>query len=266
IVRYLKNNPDVPFVPLSGTFFRDNLLEISHLLAMSQRRSNYLPIPRQWDERRAWSDALSREPKVDAGILHTLPGATTFDARPGFAKRLAETPGIIVTKTSQDGLPSLLVRTNYPATGPLPVDDLISSIEETWDLPDGYSLSVASQVWSSVRQASLGFFYRYIEPLPREYLEARRAWAHFVRDKAQYSQIDSEEEAARRFPESAEWINWKEIKQRVGKLPREAVWIDSTILEYVGKWLLDTKQLVWIDYVEFGRKLSEITGVPFFNR
>lgn len=266
IVRYLKNNPDVPFVPLSGTFFRDNLLEVSHLLAMTQRRSNYLPIPRQWDELRDWSDALSREPKTDAGALLTLPGATIDDARPGFAKRLAETPGIIVTESSQSGLPSLLVRTNYPVTGPLPVDGTIETIEKTWDLPDGYALSVASQVWSSVRQAALGFFYRYVDPPPREYLDARRCWAHFVRDKAQYSQIDSEEEAARKFPESEEWLRWQEIKQRVGKLPREAVWIDSSILEYAAKWLLDSGQLVWIDYVEFGRKLSELTGVPFFNQ
>lgn len=64
--------------------------------------------------------------------------------------------------------------------------------------------------------------------------------------------------------ESAHWREWKEIERRVAHEER-VKWLDDFLARDAAEWALSTKGVVWFQSVPLGRKIAELSGLPYFN-
>jgi hypothetical protein len=272
VARYMKERPSVMFAGMSGTFERKSIREYAHLLGWAQRQSNYYPLPHSFFEMQEWSDCLDERALMERphpGALLTLPGAGDLDvyvsAKHAYRKRLRETPGVVAS-TGEERPDCALIVGDCEVPGTFnEVDDLISTVRATYETPEGFALTEAPQVWSHVRQLSLGFYYRYVQRPSEEWFEARREWAEYAREKMRYNDLDSEKHVALTYPDALQHTRWA-AQRDAFKPETEAVWIDDAVVQFCAEWLAATpKGIVWVDYVEFGRRLSTVSGRPFFH-
>jgi hypothetical protein len=272
VSRYMKECPDVLFAGMSGTFERKSIKEYAHLLWWAQRQSAYYPLPHSYFEMADWSDCLDEKEvaeRPNPGAFLTLPGADDLDpfvsAKHAYRSRLRETPGVIAS-TGDDRPDCALLVDDCEIPGRFDeVDRMIADVRSTYETPEGYMLSEAPQVWSHVRQLSLGFYYRYVRRPSEEWFEARRLWAEFAREKMRYNELDSEKHVALTYPDALQYTRWVGERDRF-KPETEAVWIDDSVVSFCADWLEDHKRgIVWVDYTEFGKRLAEVSGRSFFH-
>lgn len=280
IERYLTSPPrlkgcgrDAAFVALSGTPTKESLKDYWHLLRWALR--DQAPVPVFSIDAEAWADCLDarQDTRFDLKVLVPHLGENAEksqdDARKAYKHRLASTPGVVITNETFDAVP--LTISPIKSDTPPGLEEHFQNLRDLWTAPDGYELADARfEVWGLARQLALGFFYRLDPRPPEAWASARRCWAKFARETIEQddSSYDSAGQVAtacdaRKLPSWA-LDAWREVEPTF-KPNRIPTWLDSSALEDAAAWAELSPGLVWVDHIEFGRKLAEITGFPYYH-
>ncbi len=266
VLRYLDKHP-TPFVVLSGTITNHSLMDYHHLIVRAMGK--FAPLPKPVHEAEEWADALDDRTMISRphpGVLTRF--ATPADqgltelatARKGYQRRLVSTPGVI-TLTSTDVTCSLSYM-KVPLDPPQVVREAMSHLEGSWETPDGWPYTNATEVWRIGRELLMGFYYRWNPRPPKPWIEARRAWGKFVRDTLAHSRtLDSEMHIALAHPEEPSLLAWRAIKDTF-KPNSEPVWLSDYVVDKVGAWLTEPG-LAWVEHVALGDRVSGKFGVPY---
>jgi hypothetical protein len=261
-------------VPLSGTVTKRSLHDYGHLIRWALGDGS--PLPNHFPELEDWANCLDERPRA---AWRTSPGALTefseghsedlTKVREGFCRRVIETPGVVATNDQLVGC-SLVVSRLTQAV-PQIVEEAFKKLRVDWETPDGEELFDAMRVSAVSRQLALGFYYRWKEPGPKDWREARKAWAKFVREtlKKNRSGIDSElqvaQACARGWLPDAEYVAWRELRPTFTP-ESEIVWLSDFALTACTEWLDQGSRqgkIIWTEHVKFAEELSRRTGLPY---
>lgn len=273
--RYADEYPDTIVMFMSGSVVNRSLMDYWHLMKRCLPRT--APMPYSLPAVLEWREALDEdvEPRRNPGVLLDLhPEAEgvslTERARDAYARRLGETPGVIMSKDKGPGM-SLVIRAIEPPIRREVLEPAIRRLREDWEVPDGEPFETAIDLWRHVREVVCGFWYRWKIQPPREWREARCNWSRFCR----YAifelrrKLDSPAQVAAaiiagRLDDGGILAKWKEIENTF--IPEtEAVWFDDSMLNFAAKWLEKHRGLCWVEHREFGKRLTKLTGLPYFS-
>jgi hypothetical protein len=135
-----------------------------------------------------------------------------------------------------------------------------------WQLPDGTQLVDVLEVARHARELALGFFYKWSEPAPQEWLDARTDWKDFARGRMRAGRGESFLDVALMFPFAPELLRWQAVRDQY-EPKTVAVWLCDSVLQDCTRWLhAHPKGIVWADHQAFGERLSEVSGVPYYGR
>ncbi len=281
VKRWMSDHPKTKFVAMSGTLTKNSVRDFAHLARWALTPEG-APVPMHEGELGEWADALDERvqplKRVRPGVLVRLarpedivPGDDTATARRAFHRRLVETPGVVCSLNAEQVDCSLSVTANiYPVNSV--TDSNFEKLRLMWETPDGWALSEAVDVWRHARELAIGFHYVWDPRPPEEWLEARRAWAKFVRDVLSRSRsLDSEKQVrsavlAGDLKQGREiWNAWEEIRPTF-QVNQKAVWHDESALNICAEWMSDNVGIVWTDHTFFGHELSRRTKWPYFGQ
>lgn len=289
-------------VAMSGTVTKRSMHDYAHITAWCLKKTN--PVPEDFNTRMEWSLILdekrNEQAKLAPGALINLCNDEELEQyridpivtiRRAFRRRLVETPGVVATQEGALGT-SLSITSQTliaPELGPH-----FFALKKKWERPDGEPIMDALEMWRHLRTlAATGMFYRWNPAPPQMWRDQRKAWARMVRGVLSRGipGLDSESPIVTAMDRHAaqmkdplldpEWKSpftdeyilpaleelrkWREI--RVTFTPEtEAVWLSDVQLKAAAKWMQEEKGICWVEHIEFGRKLSELTGVPYYWR
>jgi len=274
LLRYMRELPDTRVIVLSGTVVKKSLKDAAHLIRWALKDNS--PIPLHDGELEEWADALddgvnalrrvNPGPLVELAASGPRTGDELTDARRAFRQRLSETPGFVETTGDQVDCSLNITAKRYPEH---PVTNgHFDTLRSKWETPDGWQESEAVAIWRHARELALGLHYVWDPRPPQEWLDARRAWAKFVRDTLSRSRtLDTElqvvnavKSGALRSPELHDWLR---IKPTFTPVPR-AQWHDDSALETCQAWMEENPGIVWVEHTFFAEELSRRTGIPYF--
>ena len=202
-LRYMEEHPGCRFAALSGTFTTRSITEYAHLAELALRKNT--PLPRGYREIRDWAGAIDVKPEypMSPGVLRRF-CRDGESVREGFQRRLAESPGVIIT-TDSGPETELIIRKTKPEV-PEDVERLIKQTKKTWEI-EGTEIDTAIDMTKTLKQLSCGFYYRWVWPDDKpdyEWLEARKSWNGEVREKLKHSSVGLDspllvEQAAERY-------------------------------------------------------------------
>jgi hypothetical protein len=143
-------------------------------------------------------------------------------------------------------------------------------LREEWETPNGVLLTEALEVWRVARQLACGLIYRWEPAPPEDWLLARRAWGRFVRETLKDSRTyDTEMQVAKACKrgelDASAYEGWAAIRK---SYEYEVVpeWLDDGALNFCATWLDGNERgICWVEHTWFGKRLSEITGLPYFG-
>lgn len=279
VKKFLEKYPETKFVVLSGTMQKHGLRDYAHLLRWSLKQN--ATVPANEGELEQWAEILDEGiqfRRLRPGVLLKLCTAEdelgndeTKAARLGFQRRLLETPGVYATPGDQVACSLQISTIRYQANAATEAN--FSKLRREWTTPDGWTLALAPHVWAKARELALGFHHIWDPRPPEKWLNARKAWAKYVRDVLSHSRhLDSELQvwnAVRRGeygdPEGEELqAAWAEIKDTFTPHVK-AVWHDDTALQLSKNWIQQGPGIVWVEHVLFGEKLASLTGCEYFG-
>jgi hypothetical protein len=265
---------------LSGTFTNRSITEYWHLLKWCLPRAQ-VPLPLNLEELDNWRLALDE--KVPTG-QRMKPGALAYlfseedkelaktdplrAARRAYSRRLVETPGVVATTETFMG--SRLEVRDIRIQRPESILKAFRRLRTDWELPDGEPVADALLVSKAAKELSLGFFYRWNPRPPEDWVEARRDWCRFVRSVLTRNNrnLDTEDQVKQAvlegFYDSEKLEEWQKIKDTF-EVKVEAVWIDDFAVRAAADWAVKRKGIVWVGHVAFGRRLSKLTGLPYYG-
>lgn len=263
----------VVLVILSGTLISKSLRDVFHLSDWAL--GNGSPMPKPWREAEDWADAIDEAPRGDRVVL---PGALSRlcvgDEKPidGVRRRMLETPGVVGADGVDGVKASLSIRIWPGPEVPPNVLAAMAKLRDTWELPDGHALMEKLDLWRHMRELSLGFWSRWDPPAPRPWLEARKAWAAYVRSEiGRRRGIDTEgqvkaecEAAGPGAPD--EWKAWAEIGPTFE--PRSVpVWISDFAVRAAVTWLEagEAPGIVWSERPCFGEAVASLADVRYYG-
>lgn len=277
--RYLKNRPSTRVVAMSGTLAKSSLRDYGDLSAAALAAGS--PLPRTFTDLVLWDRALpplddGQEPEVDAGALLQL-CEPDENVQSGFARRFAETPGVVSTQ-GEDGVSASLVIEPRALTVPEQLGKAIKAFGATWKIADE-EVEDALTFARVARQLSAGFFYRWKWPSgskDSEWLEARAAWHKEVREELRYSSRPGHDSpfllagaAARGAWNAATWKAWAAVKDRYKPHPAvETVWIDDYLVRDAVAWAheqQDDPAIIWYEHRAIGEAIAKLGGFPLFD-
>jgi len=284
VKRHMKDHPETAMVAVSGTITRKSIMDYHHILQWCLKDS--APLPSYWREVKDWSLALDEDLpfgnyRLGAGILLQFCEPKIIlevskkqadelqSVRLGYKKRLIETPGIVATSDTYTGS-SLLIK-DHIQKQPEVIHKAFERLRTTWQTPNGEDIMDAVALWRHARELSCGFYYKWKEPAPQNWIEARKDWSKFVRDviKSNRRGIDTQFQVAaavaRGEYRSEMYDAWNIIKANFSP-ETEPVWLDLKAMSYVAKWLDANAGIAWVEHVAVGQKLSEITGLPYYGQ
>lgn len=296
VKRWMEHHHHTRMVVMSGTMTKRSLNDYYHLAAWCLKMTN--PTPTDFNDRMSWSMVLDEkrkgdvETRVNPGALIELCNqeeralyATdpVMAIRKGFRRRLVETPGVIATQEGALGI-SLLIESKVVEMPEIRED--IRQLKVAWQRPDGEPIFDAIELWRHLREMACGFYYRWNPMPPQHWLEARRAWAKAVREilRTNRSGLDSEGQVKR-----AVMLERHEVQQGIHQGRRkytaedetlaawqlveptftpntEAVWRSDRVVQYAIQWMKEEKGIVWVEHQEFGKRLSKMSGVPYYQK
>ena len=240
------------------------------------------PTPRDFNTLMEWSFVLDEtrndDNRLAPGALiefctpeerkDEYPSEPLRTIRRAYRRRLVETPGVVATQEGALGT-SLLIDSmivDMPE-----IAEATNDLRHSWVRPDGEVCIDAIEQWRHLRELACGFYYRWNPSPPREWRDARRIWAQFVRHVLQNNRrgLDSEAQVVRavdkgEYPDAA-LRAWRAIRDTF-KINTEAVWLSDKALRAAEKWMREEKGICWVEHVEFGHMLAKISGVPFYWR
>jgi hypothetical protein len=286
--RYVTANPTTVFVPLSGTIMKDSVLNFAHLMWWAMGDTSVLP--RYEATLQEWADALDEGvnplARRSPGILLDLYTGAFDDngsdgddnsarARRVFQGRAKATAGIVMSD-ARDAYGGSLQINALEYTPNEATEKNFRTLRETMCRPDGWALTEAMQAWAVARQLALGLHYEWVPPAPQEWLNARKAWAQYVRDflgspRSKAMEIDSEFQtlnavlAGKLDDTYGVLAEWRRMRPTFTPHP-VPVWHDRTALYVCGEWLKNhPRGIVWVEHKFFGAELSRLSGKPYFG-
>ena len=284
IIRFFQQHPEVTFAALSGTFTSRSLHDYKHLAELALREGSPIPTdsyhldhwaqavdvegqPGQqawrmvqplWD----WFTKLPECPEPDAGLCGT--GAEKCDkVRAAFRHRLWTTPGVVATTSPSVGS-SLYLSLHPDLPVPETVTQVLDTVLQTGERPDGEVLADPIEIWRFQRQMSQGFYYVWDWPgglVDTEWVEARSDWSRRVRaELAQHSaegydspllvfnRIQRQHEAGQRLAIHRSWQRWQGQRHKKPP-PTKPVWLSPFLLDYAISWLEQQSEpaILWYD-------------------
>lgn len=180
LFEYLDNNPEVIFIPASGTLYRNSIFDAEPTLRRALRENS--PLPLNYATLSQWSDCLDVPGGADfvaakdadwyvvrklvaafgehGGNIDKLPLANRRPiARAAFNARFSTTPGVVVTReASFSG--SLLMR-KIGIDLPPELINMRAELESTWTRPDGEEITDHLCFNATMRQLALGYYLRW---------------------------------------------------------------------------------------------------------
>lgn len=274
--RYMSECPETKFVGMSGTVTKRSIKDYAHIIRWTHK-PDAVPIPRWHGDLELWADALDERKgqirRADPGALRVLcnededrawdqePRRT---ARRAYRRRLVETPGVVATKETPIDA-SIRVRGVEPPVSKA-IDEAFARLRYRWETPDGWPIADGLAMFRHARELALGFYYVWDPRPPAHWLEARRAWAAFVRNVLRHSRkLDSELQVRNRFGDADECRAWLAVREEF--VPNtEPRWIDASVLRFATAWAHKHKGIVWTEHTCFGELLSKTSGIPYYGR
>lgn len=270
--RYFRSNPTRCAV-LSGSLMSGSIRDYAHLASITLRDGS--PLPHNWNTLQEWSYALDPSDFPSPGGELSRLSNPGEEVGPAFARRLAETPGVVVTTTNNPGMS--LTFNKAPLKTPKPVLEALEKLRKDWKRPDGFPLCEAIELYAASRQLSAGFYYRTIYPrnepeaLRREWLDARKAYFSEVRERLALSLPGQDSplllwNAAESGKWKAKhWRAWAEIKAAV-EPDSETVWIDKFMVNAAIEWAQKAPGIVWVESeaVRAAEEIAHGAGIPVY--
>lgn len=289
VKRYFEEHPETRMIAMSGTITKRSLKDYAHIAAWALKKTN--PTPKDYNVREEWSLVLDEVPNRENDIASKLaPGAliklcndeereiyktdSKQAIRKAFRRRLTDTPGVVAT---QEGALSMSLSISSEIVAMPEAIPAVRQMREKWERPDGEPIMDAIELWRHLREVACGFWYRWSTQPPDEWKQSRRAWSKTVREvlRTNRSGLDSESVVIRavkeptKYPQLqhhaqtlADWEKWK-----AAYVPQtEALWVSKAMLERAAAWMEDEKGICWVEHVEFGMALAQMTGHSFYQR
>jgi hypothetical protein len=236
--------------------------------------------------------------EVDEGDLNNLLGAAPESAvRRGFKQRRLMTPGIISASASSINAAIYISERKTPKMPPL-VKEALMRVRVEDKRPDGEILVERTEQIACARNVACGFYLRWIFPkhpckcveglvrcdqcmLIDDWYTKRQAFNKELRAKLIYGELNLDspklcEQAAERFWQDPPykgtlpvwdcqtWPAWRDIENCV-EHEEQVKWIDDFLAKDAAAWALENKGVVWFTSTAFGRRISELSGLPYFN-
>lgn len=278
LARYLKENPSVMAVFMSGTMTAKSLKDYSHLAKWALHEGS--PVPYDFYALEEWGAALDSNPIIPLGpgVLATqLCQDHMHDShKDAYRCRLVSTPGVISTSETALGT-SLNIEGRHPEI-PIRVETALEELRTTWTF-DGQDIADTLEFHRYAHQLALGFHYHWVwdEGPDLEWLEARSEWARFVRSFLVHRSnlgLDSEgllfqaienQQVKISTAESKICNAWKNVRNRPG--PRtEATWLDYFILNDIGKWIDENDNgIIWYKDSVMGKEIADRGELKHFG-
>jgi hypothetical protein len=281
--RYLRENPHVRVVAMSGTVSADSIKDYAHVIAWCLPKA--CPVPKAWKDLDAWAGAIDHkaQERVKPGALLelcddaekalTLAGSDgELEAvRMAYSRRLGDTPGVVSTYGGRLPIP-LILRSLDPGQGDPVIEGHFENLRRDWITPDGWELVDGIAVWRCARELALGFHYVWDPRPPREWRDRRSAWAKFCRNVLEHNRRgwDSEKQVKDAIDSGAIQDGgllaaWREIEPTFtpNTVP---VWHSAEALDHACEWLEAHQGIVWTEHTAFARKLAKVSGVPYYGR
>lgn len=287
-IRYFQANPGCRFVGMSGTITSRSLRDYAHLIELALRKNS--PVPLDWPDLCAWSDALDVDTGRNPGLRTMGPGALTMfcetdpktgglePIRHGYRRRLTETPGVVATQEAACDA-SLNIQLVHGEKLFHPPPDVVAQIDAftaTWTI-GGQETDSAAHAAKTIRRLLMGFYYRWVWPGGQPdvaWLEARNAWNRAVRQKLERSRAGSdspallEAMAERGEWNPPEWLNWSTMRHQPGP-KTEVVWVSDYMVQAVASVVLGKENrtepsIIWVNDPPLGWALDKI-GIPYFG-
>lgn len=282
VARYLMAVPTRVAI-VSGTLTTKSLRDYWHLLRWALGPEQ-MPLPKQWEEMMEWAECLDTLTLEEGTAINRMApgclaefsnGDESLEAvRRGFQRRFVESPGVVAT-TDRPALGSLLI-----VGQDVPVPNEHYRTLRQWKTPDGHDFSDAVTLWRHARELVCGFYNVWDPRPPKEWMDKRREWHRFVREVLKHSRTyDTELQVAGAVSRGLidahtttedgayedVYAAWKEIKPTFKPNP-VPVWVSDVMLNFAANWLERTPGICWAEHPEFGIKLSQMTGLPYFGR
>jgi len=262
---------DVVYVAMTGTPSRLSIMGYWHLLCWCLTEG--APVPMRESDAREWADALDERLRDEStrpspGVL----GASLEEAREWYRRRVAETPGVVIADGDTCDQPLTIV--TRAARDDAVMNAAYANFLLDFENPGGIPVSDPLSRWLLDGLMGCGLYSYYDPPPPEEWREARREVAKFVRDTIARTRrsrrpLDTEGQVFRRHPDAPAVSRWRAVKDEFD--PRRATrfkWFSRSTLADALAWLYESPEpgIVWCGSVEFGRKLADEAGLPYYGR
>ncbi len=252
VAAWMTENPETLFMGLSGTIVDRSLMDFWHLALWALRHK--APVPLEKREAEMWARAVDLEVEVPLEL-----GALTCLG--DFGTRVSDTPGVVCGPPSEVHASIRII----PDVVPLPdvVRLSLDELDRTRARPDGIDLTDDMVVAHRFTKC-LGFWLRWHEQPPEEWVRARRRWVlltQAIRD-ANLPGLDSDLLVAARYGDSTpEGKDWFAVKDSFK--PRQVVeWIDRGIIpNLVERARKHGDSLIWVGH----RAVRELLPCDYYG-
>ena len=275
IHEYLRSDPTVGFVALSGTMTARSIEDYTHLADWALRTKS--PIPRSYVVRQSWCAVIDvggtptqRDYSIVRDSLYRLhdrsPIHPSCTPREALQRRLRSWPGVVLTDSH--GCDATLIVNGISLNPPKRIRSLLSQLERTWALP-GIEYDSPAHIAEARRCLVCGFYYvwKWGPKGPDfRWLEARSQWGKAVRSalkKRSLSDLDSPGlllracEAGDPPTEGLRiaWQSWRTERSKPAP-PVAPVWVSEYLLDRVISLANARPMLVWTRTRAFRAALS----------
>lgn len=262
---------DVRVCLFTGTPSRKSLLGYWHHLAWALR--DRAPVPLSEGEAEEWALAID-DFGLRAWASRMRPGPlgdTVTEARAWFARRLAETPGVLIVDGDSAGDLPLRVTLTPAREDPI-IDGHYQRFLEIGENPAGIPVTDPLSRWRTDGQLGTGLYLRYVVPPPDPWRDALRAFAKFCRDAIEASTydarpLDTEAQVVRAHADAAPVKAWREIGPSFTP-STVAVRLSDSAVRSALDWLAASSvpAIIWCGSVEIGNWIAEAGRLPYYGR
>lgn len=267
IDRYVRANPGVRVVAMSGTPGRLSIMNYWHLMCWCL--GDACPMPLVESEARVWAMAIDEGWRGRRPHLGPL-GRTLREAREWYRRRLLETPGVVLVDGDSCDQP-LTVRWRLARECP-ETNARFERFAVDQETPGGIVVSDGLSRWRLDAQLGQGFYTRWNPPPPERWRTAYRACAAFVRERIDASAnsarpLDTELQVLRRYASNPIVREWRDVKPTF-KGQTEAVWFSRAALDSCLDWIREHAPrpvLVWCGSTDFAHALARDAHLPYYG-
>ncbi len=270
VYRYIraraKDNLRTTFCGMSGTIAARSFKDWWHIQQWALI-PELQPLPYNHPTMLSWCEALDekiKEPRPTGALSAFSDGdRNPAHVRQAFGERLRMIPSIISSKGGEVAA-SIDVQVklhNVPA-----ITDALVELRRSWSTPGGEEFSEASDLWRHAREIANGFYYKWREPGPPEWMDARREFNGFVRQTLHGSRTyDSMAQVKEAFADRPEVARWASVEHTFEPVT-VPVWFCDDVIDYVPDWAHHmVGGLVWVEHRAVGERLEQLCDLQYFG-